>query len=77
MDIVLAKLTDKEKFNILRSALQDLVSHMGNVVEPRGHEDVRLRKHPLPCRELDFCVMHDMERRVRRAQRALDMTASL
>jgi hypothetical protein len=63
----LAAITDKERIDFLYTALNDLISHMDNILDPVGHEDIRLRKHPRPCCNLDWCVVHDMQRRVKRA----------
>jgi hypothetical protein len=62
-----------EEHEARTEALRDLVDHMDNVLDPRGHEDVRLRKHPEPCCHLDWCVVHDMQRRVEKARATLEV----
>jgi hypothetical protein len=55
-------------------ALYDILNHIDNVVELRGHGSVVLGQHPLPCCELDFCVMHHMNRLVKKARSFTEAT---
>lgn len=59
----------------LVEALDDANVALGNLINPNGHEGVLLRKHPQPCRGLDFCVVHDAQERHDKVRMAL--TAAL
>jgi hypothetical protein len=62
---------EREAAGELLDALTQARVALCNLIELYGHESVILRKHPLPCNQLDFCVMHDANRRLKRVEAAI------
>lgn len=54
-----------------QAALESAVVGLTNLIDLKHHDCLLLKKHPLPCKELDFCVMQDAKKRLEKAQAVL------
>lgn len=54
-----------------RFLIQKCVREASNLEFIPGHDSVDLRKHSMPCRNLDFCVIHQTQRTLADAAIAL------
>jgi len=56
----------------LRKAISDICTAIENLDGLQGHDAVVLRKHLLPCSDLDFCVVSNALKHAKEARKLLE-----